>query len=121
MPLLCGSLNLTVHFKRMTYLVEPGPDTLPLAGKHVQIYESENGSVELRCEGQTLPYALFDKNPHVAQGEVVENKRLGAVLAVIQQGQMDRDRARFASKKLTWRQKERLLLTQQKARARGGG
>ena len=58
--------NLTVHYKRVTYLIEPGPDTLPLAGKRVQIFESEDGGVELRCEGRALPYALFDKNPHVA-------------------------------------------------------
>jgi hypothetical protein len=35
------SRNLTVHFKRVTYLVEPGPDTLPLGGKRVRIYEWE--------------------------------------------------------------------------------
>jgi hypothetical protein len=63
-----------------------------------------------------LPFTLFDKNPHVAQGAIVENKRLGAVLAVIQQGQVERDRERLDSKKLTLRQKERILLAQQRAR-----
>jgi hypothetical protein len=38
---------------------------LPLAGKRVQIYEAEDGSVALKCEGRTLPFTLFDKNPHV--------------------------------------------------------
>jgi hypothetical protein len=28
-----------------------------------------------------LPFTLFDKNPHIAQCAIVENKRLGAVLA----------------------------------------
>ena len=113
--------NLTVHFKRVTYLVEPGPDTLPLAGKLVQVYESEDGTVELRCAGRVLPYTLFDKNPHVTQGAIVDNKRLGAVLAFIQQGQAERDRQRLASKKLTLRQKERLRLAQQRARTPASG
>jgi len=46
----------------------------------------------------------------------VKNKRLGAVLAVIQQGQAERDRGRLASKKLTLQQKERILLAQQRTR-----
>jgi hypothetical protein len=33
-----------------------------------------------------LPFTLFDKNAHVAHGAIMENKRLGAMLAVIQQG-----------------------------------
>ena len=76
--------NLTVHFKRVTYLVEPGPETLPLGGKRVIVREWEDGRVEIQCAGRTLPYSIFDKNPHVAAGAIVENKRLGAVLAVIQ-------------------------------------
>ena len=55
-----------------------------------------------------LPYNSFDKNPLVTQGDVVENKRLGAVLAVIQSAQLERDRQRLASKKVTLREKERL-------------
>src|ERR1022692_3200388 len=78
------SRNLTVHFKRVTYLVEPGPETLPLGGKRVIVREWEDGRVEIQCAGRTLPYSIFDKNPHVAAGAIVENKRLGAVLAVIQ-------------------------------------
>ena len=113
--------NLTLHFKRVTYLVEPGPDTLPLAGRRVQIYEAEDGNVALRCDGRTLPFTLFDKNPHVTQGTIVENKRLGAVLAAIQQGQVERDRGRLDSKKLTLRQKERILLAQQRARTPTAG
>ena len=42
------------------------------------------------------------------QGEIVENKRLGAALAVIQQQQQVRDEARLRSKTLTLRQKEGL-------------
>jgi hypothetical protein len=107
------SRNLTVHFKRVTYLVEPGPETLPLGGKRVIVREWEDGRVEIQCAGRTLPYSIFDKNPHVAAGAIVENKRLGAVLAVIQAAQDERDRTRLASKKLTIRQKERIRAARQ--------
>jgi hypothetical protein len=76
------SRNLVVHLKRITYLVEPGLETLRFAGKRVRVFEWEDGRVEIR--GQLLPYSLFDKNRCVDQGAVVENKHLGAVLSVIQ-------------------------------------
>jgi transposase len=105
------SRNLVVHFKRVSYLVEPGPETLPFAGKRVRVFQWEDGRVEIRCEGQLLPYSPFDKNRCVNQGAVVENKRLGAVLSVIQASQLERDNARLASKRLTLREKERIEAT----------
>src|SRR6267142_845189 len=102
------SRNLVVHFKRITYLVEPGPETLRFAGKRVRVFEWEDGRVEIRCEGQLLPYSPFDKNRCVDQGAVVENKRLSAALSVIQASQLERDKVRLASKKLTLREKERI-------------
>jgi len=59
-------------------------------------------------EGRLLPYSIFDKNPIVSLGAIVENKRLGAVLAAIQASQAVRDQKRLASKKLSLREKERL-------------
>jgi len=102
------SRNLVVHFKRVSYLVEPGPETLPFAGKRVRVFQWEDGRVEIRCEGQLLPYSPFDKNRCVNQGAVVENKRLGAVLSVIQASQLERDKVRLASKQLTLREKDRI-------------
>jgi hypothetical protein len=102
------SRNLVVHFKRVSYLVEPGPETLPFAGKRVRVFQWEDGRVEIRCEGQLLPYSPFDKNRCVNQGTVVENKRLGAALSVIQASQLERDKVRLASKRLTLREKDRI-------------
>jgi transposase len=102
------SRNLTVHFKRVTYLVEPGPKTLPLGGKRVRVHEWDDGRVEIHAGGSPLPYSIFDQHPHVTQSAIVENKRLGAVLAVIQAAQIERDRKRLTSKKLTIRQKDRI-------------
>jgi len=106
--------NLTVHFKRRAYLVTPTPETLPLGGKTVRVHEWEDGRVEIHCEGRVLAHTVFDKNPIVSQGAMVENKRLGAVLAAIQGQQAQRDHARLVPKKLSLREKERL----RQARAR---
>jgi transposase len=100
--------NLVVHFRRLTFLIVPSPVTLALAGRRVLIHEAADGQVEIHGAGHLLPYTVLDKQPLVAPGEVVENKRLGAVLSVIYAGQEERDQRRLASKNLTLRQKERL-------------
>ena len=51
---------------------------------------------------------IFDKNPHVTQGAIVENKHLGAVLALAQATQATRDAKRLESRALTVREKARL-------------
>jgi hypothetical protein len=97
------SLNLTVHYKRKTYLIDRTKENALLARKRVVVHEWEDGRVEIHCDGRQLPYSLFDKNPVVSQGAIVENKRLGAVLTVIQSTQAERDRARLAAHGLTRR------------------
>jgi hypothetical protein len=112
------SRNLTLHYKRVIYLVEPGPDTLRLAGEPCLVYEHEDGGVEILHAGKPLPCRVFfDKDPQISQGAIVANKRLGAVLTQIQAEQRERDRQRLASPKLTLRQKQRIRATQARADA----
>jgi hypothetical protein len=75
-----------VHYKRVTYLIEPNDETRVLAGskRQVEVHEDADGRVDIRHEGRSLPYSVYDKQPLVAAGDVVENKRLGAALAFIQ-------------------------------------
>ena len=103
------SRNLVVHFKRVTYLVTPSPIATPLGGKTVQIRQWADGRVDIYCGEQNLAYAVFDKKPMIEQGEIVENKRLGAALAVISQQQDVRDQIRLASWKLTLREKDQIM------------
>jgi len=107
--------NLVVHFKRVSYLVTPNAETRALGGKRVRILEREDGTVDIRHGEQVLPYSVFDKNPHISQGAIVENKRLDAVLTVIRAAQVRRDEQNLASRKLTLRQKERIRASQVKA------
>jgi hypothetical protein len=109
------SRNLTVHFKKTTYLVEPGPNTLPFAGKSVRVHEWEDGRVEIHGGNGPLPHSIFFQTPNVTQGAVVENKRLGAVLAAIQTTQIERDRMRLESKKVTIRTKDRIRTARNEA------
>jgi len=112
------SKNLTLHYKRVTYLVEPGPKTLQLIGQRCRIHEYEDGRIEVRHEGKQLPCRVFfDKNPCVEQGAIVDNKRLGAVLSQIRADQRERDRQRLARPNLTLRQKARIRAAQEQAGA----
>jgi hypothetical protein len=110
------SKNLTLHYKRVTYLVEPGAETLPLAGERCRIHEHEDGRIEARYAGQLLPCRVFvDPEPRVRQADIVANKRLGAVLAQIQKDQQGRDRQRLASRNPTLRQKARIRASRKRA------
>jgi len=111
------SPNLVVHFQRMALLLTSGPATLPLAGKLIRVFQWDDGRIELHHQGRPLPYSVFDKNPCIRQGAVVENKRLGAALAVIQAAQAERDRAKLASRTLTIREKDRVRAVRSRAGA----
>jgi hypothetical protein len=65
------------------------------------------GESRFVLEGRSCP-ARFDDHPRITQATIVENKRLGAALAVIQAAQIERDRMRLDSKKLTVREKTRI-------------
>jgi len=112
------SRELTIHYNRVMYLVEPGPETLPLAGERCRVHEYQDGRVEVRHADKRLPCRVFfDKNPHVTQGAIVADKRLGAVLSKIRRDQQERDRQRLASRRLTIRQKNRIRAAMTRADA----
>jgi len=103
------SKNLTLSYRRVLVLIEPGPKTLPVGGKTCRVHEHEDGRIEIRHAGQLLPCrAFFDKDPRVQPGAIVDNKRLAAVLTQIRGAQQDRDRQRLANPKRTLRQKSRI-------------
>ena len=102
------------------YLVEPGPETLPLAGERCRVHERVDGRIEVHHANKPLPCSVFfDKAPRVPQGAVVANKRLGAVLSQIRRDQQERDRQRLARRSLTNRQKTRIRSAAARANASG--
>src|SRR3712207_5513132 len=69
-------------------MLERNDTTVALAGKYVDTCAFADGGLELRWRGLPLPYRAFDKDQRVSHAAIVENKRLGEVLAFIK-GQQD--------------------------------
>ena len=53
-----------------------------------------DGRLSIRYNGIDLAYRTFDKRPQVNQAAIVENKRLGPILAMIAEQQKQRDTKR---------------------------
>ena len=114
------SRNLTLHYKRVIYVVEPRPETVVLAGERCRVHEHEDGRIEIRHAGQQLSCRVhFDHRPHVTQAAIVANKRLGAVLSKIRSDQQERDRQRLARRSLSVREKNRIRVAVAQADASG--
>ena len=75
--------NLTLHYDRMMILLEPTPVTLGLMRKQVEVVNYPDGRFAVQFEGVSLPFRVFDKIQTVEPGAIVENKRLGAALAMV--------------------------------------
>jgi hypothetical protein len=58
-----------------------------LRGKMVDIYDFPDRRLEVRWKGRSLPYSAFDKLQRVSHAAIVENKRLGEILAWIKEHQ----------------------------------
>ena len=72
--------NLVLHYDR-TMLLEPTPEARGLVRKTVEVVNYRDGRFAVRHAGADLAFRVFDKLQTVEPGEVVENKRLGEVLA----------------------------------------
>jgi hypothetical protein len=53
----------------------------------VEIYDFPDGRLEVRWKGRLLPYSAFDKLQRVSHAAIIENKRLGEILAWIKERQ----------------------------------
>jgi hypothetical protein len=79
--------NLTLHYDRMMILLTPGPSTSQLRRKKVDVVNYPDGRFAVQFHGVPLPFTVFDKIQTVQPGAIVENKRLGAALALVKQHQ----------------------------------
>ena len=68
--------------------------TRPLARQRVTVVDYPDGRLVIKHKGRELPYRVFDKRQRVNQAAVVENKRLGLVLAYIAERQKELDMSR---------------------------
>src|ERR1700736_386021 len=83
------SRQLVINYSRMKLTLKPEGLAVRLRGKMVEIYDFPDGRLEVRWKGRSLPYSAFDKLQRVSHAAIVENKRLGEILAWIKE-QKDR-------------------------------
>ena len=70
-------------YERKRIILVENETTARLAGQYVDIYDFADGRLEVRWKGLSLPFTVFDKDQRVTHAAIVENKRLGEVLAFI--------------------------------------
>lgn len=81
------SASLTLHYDKLVILLEPTEATRGLARQRVTVVNYPDGRFAIRHNGLDLPFQVFDKLGKVDQAAIIENKRLGAVLAHIRERQ----------------------------------
>lgn len=91
------SKNLTIQYDKVLYLIADTPEHRKLAGRYIEVYHYPDDRIELRANGVTLPYAIYDTLSQIDQGAIVDNKRLGHVLQMAQFVQEKRDDRRSQS------------------------
>ena len=77
--------SLTITYDKCVYLLESTEENQRLIGKYLEFLEYPDGTVAIEHQGRKINYSIFDKLSQLNQRETVENKRLGSVLAHIQQ------------------------------------
>jgi hypothetical protein len=88
--------NLTLQYDKIMFILEANAITRPLARQRVTVIDYPDGRLAIRHKGIDLPYRTYDKLRRVSQAAIVENKRLGEVLAYVAQLQQERDEQRSA-------------------------
>ena len=79
--------NLTLHYDRMMLILDPTPLARGLVRKKVVVVNYTDGRFAVQFNGMPLSFRVFDKIRTVDPGTIVENKRLGAALALVKQQQ----------------------------------
>ncbi len=88
------SQALTLRYDKVMFILDPTDLATALAGKKVLVCDYPDGRLEVTHEGRSLPYRTFDTLRSVHRSEVVENKRLDDMLAVVAEMQAGREQQR---------------------------
>ena len=84
------SQALTLQYDKVIFILEPSEPAKAAIGKYVTVFDYPDGRLSIRHNGVELAYRTFDKVRQVDQGAIADNKRLGAVLAMIRDEQLRR-------------------------------
>ncbi len=81
------SQSLTLQYDNILFLIEPSEFAQAAIGQRVEVVDFPDGRLEVRYKGRSMPYRTFDRLRRVTETAVLENKRLGGLLALIRQDQ----------------------------------
>jgi transposase len=84
------SRALTLQYDKVLFILEPSEQAKAAIGKRVSVMDYPDGRLSIRHNGVELAYRTFDKIRQIDQGAIADNKRLGAVLAMIRDEQLRR-------------------------------
>ena len=94
------SKSLTLQYDKVIYLIDPTEENQRLVHQVVKVLDRPDGTIAIQYGHRKLGFKVFDKLEDVDQGQIVDNKRLGAVLKFAQakQQQYDQQQKRSRSK-----------------------
>ena len=106
--------SLTITYDKCVYLLENTEENQRLIGKYLEFLEYPDGTVAIMHNSRKINYSLFDKLSQLNQREIVENKRLGAVLNHIQQQheELEQQNKRNRSQKMPSRRAQKTAIEQ---------
>ncbi len=81
------SQSLTLQYDNILFMIEPSEFAQRAIGQRVEVVDFPDGRLEVRYKGRSMPYRTFDRVRRVTETAVLENKRLGGLLALIRQDQ----------------------------------
>ena len=111
------SKSLTFRYDKMIYLVEPTEENTRIAGENIKVFDYPDGTLAFKYGHRALSYQVFDQLDCIDQGQIVDNKRLGAVLRLAQDkmDEWDRNGKRERSTKMPKRRAQARIQEQLRA------
>ena len=109
--------SLTITYDKCVYILEANEFNQKLVGQYISFLEYPDGTVAIMYAGRKINYRIFNKLAELQQNEVIENKRLGAVLEHIkrQHEELEKQNKRSRLKKsMPSRRAQKAIIEQRK-------
>ncbi|EPG0369343.1 ISNCY family transposase [Photobacterium damselae] len=111
------SKSLTFQYDKVVYLIDPTEENQRLINQVVKVLDRPDGTIAIQYGQRKLTFKVFDKLADIDQGQIVDNKRLGAVLKFAQEKQQEfeQQQTRNRSKKAPKRTAQQRAIRQLEA------
>ncbi len=112
------SMSVSVMRKpKVVYLIDPKEENQRLINQVVKVLDRPDGTIAIQYGQRKLTFKVFVKLTDIDQGQIVDNKRLGAVLKFAQEKQQvfEQQQTRNRSKKAPTRTAQQRAIRQLEA------